>query len=113
MFKLPVVFLASTWAPVAVLKSPCVLEASAISPSAVLWLPLVVLKCAKTIGRVMHAGGEILERKSSLSCIAIWIASVRCRANRLHCGQNPKTSEREHNEKQTAPQRRAGHRICH
>src|SRR5437762_14238487 len=70
-------------------------------------------ECAKTIGRVMHAGGEILERKRSLSCIAIWIASVRCRANRLHCGHDPKTRQREHNEKQTAQPRPARQRNYH
>jgi len=53
--------------------------------------------------RVIGAGCEVEQRITTLSGVAVGIASVRCWSNGSTCGQKAKADKRQHNEKGTAP----------
>jgi hypothetical protein len=60
-----------------------------------------------TEGGIPDAGCEAKKSVLALSGVAAGIAPVRCRGNRLNSRRKRKAAERERDEKETAPQRRA------
>src|SRR5467141_1246361 len=70
---------------------------SACAPTAVFWSPVVRLKSALEPRAVLLATSRKAEEgsSSSLSRVSAGIASIRRRADRLHCGQESKAGEHE------------------
>src|SRR6266480_1061132 len=58
---------------------------------AVLKLPVVLLKSAETIARVLGAGGEAKERRINVSSIFVGVASVRRWADGLRRRRKPRS----------------------